>query len=410
MVQTANSAFQLFQQALANSYVSIPNLTLAGVQQINSFNETSTPTYALSNDILTLVNNTEAQTLRNNANADIVITLTNGNYANTSAAYGVSSQIDADASHAFSIVEDYSAVTNYSLAHEIGHLYGGRHELNLDNTNTPVSYIHGYAFRHWTFWPFYHDYGTLMKTLENGRSRILNYSNPSVIVDSENAGALPYNNVSQRITDNVSRIAAFRGGAGPLSCSISGPYSISNSGCFPYNSDVTCGSAPYTYTWTVSSDGYNYYFSSSSASASVCVYPGSSYAASGNVYMRLQINSSDGQIAYAYFSSTVSNIHMIAPGNSGAGNNKFDGYILSEASPNPTNSISTISFSVPQKQNIRLELFNELGGSVQLLGEGEYETGEYAVSVNSDRLVSGIYFYKLTAGSFSQTKKLLVTK
>ncbi|MCL5030503.1 MAG: T9SS type A sorting domain-containing protein [Bacteroidetes bacterium] len=78
--------------------------------------------------------------------------------------------------------------------------------------------------------------------------------------------------------------------------------------------------------------------------------------------------------------------------------------------PNPFNPTTIISFSVPHKSQIKLSVFDVLGREVSILADGIYETGKYEISFNASNLPSGIYFYNLTNGSSSITKKMLLIK
>lgn len=421
VVQNANTAFQQFTQALSSSYVSLPNLTLTNVQLTYNFRESATSQVqgisAIRYDMdYKVITDSDILSLRESNKADIVILITHGDYANSSNAIGTASQVDCDAAHAYCIVEDDYMLQEYVLAHEVGHLYGGKHE--NDGVSTPnLHYPFGYEFKHYTFWPFYHDYATLMHNHDaSGNAsfaRILVYSNPSVIYDGENAGVTNDYDVSRRITENAQNVASFRAGTAPMTATISGPSSIGFPGCYTYTSDITCGDAPYSYQWAYSSNGSTYYDGSTNTTGSLCVYPNSAYSSSGRAYVRLQVTSATGEVAYAYYTTYVSNVHYIRLDNSGSNvlNGKLSSSVtLSEATPNPVNTDANISFSLPEKQNIKLELFNELGVTVRLLESGEFNAGEYQTKIISDFLTPGLYFYKLTSGNFQQTKKIIITK
>lgn len=89
---------------------------------------------------------------------------------------------------------------------------------------------------------------------------------------------------------------------------------------------------------------------------------------------------------------------------------------LDQNYPNPFNPSTTISFVLPRESNVQLYVFNSLGEQVASLVEGNYGTGRHSVRFDASGLVSGIYFYKLTAtpadGSkgFTELKKLVLLK
>jgi hypothetical protein len=82
--------------------------------------------------------------------------------------------------------------------------------------------------------------------------------------------------------------------------------------------------------------------------------------------------------------------------------------------PNPFNNSTKIYFKIKTNHNwtvyARIDLFNVLGEKIETLAEEYYSTGLYSVDVDASTLTSGLYFYKLTAGSFSDTKKMMLVK
>ena len=95
--------------------------------------------------------------------------------------------------------------------------------------------------------------------------------------------------------------------------------------------------------------------------------------------------------------TTISTENSIVPGE----------YKLNQNYPNPFNPSTTISFSLPKSEFVTLKVYNVLGKEVATLINKKLDTGNYneLFEAPSD-LTSGVYFYKLTAGSFSDTRKL----
>lgn len=87
-----------------------------------------------------------------------------------------------------------------------------------------------------------------------------------------------------------------------------------------------------------------------------------------------------------------------------------DRYSLSQNYPNPFNPTSVIRYGVPQSSHVTLALYNLLGQRVALLDEGIKEAGYHEVTVRADGLASGVYVYRLEAGSFVAVKKLILLK
>jgi hypothetical protein len=101
----------------------------------------------ITDDLFTLRSNTNAQDLRDEKRADLVILLTDGDYPNNE--LGVAF-IDGRNSYAYALVEADRATANYTFAHEVGHLQGGRHQqcyiYNRTGCDNSSDYGHGYSW------------------------------------------------------------------------------------------------------------------------------------------------------------------------------------------------------------------------------------------------------------------------
>jgi hypothetical protein len=83
---------------------------------------------------------------------------------------------------------------------------------------------------------------------------------------------------------------------------------------------------------------------------------------------------------------------------------------LSQNYPNPFNPSTTIGFSLAAGGDVRLSLMNGLGQTVRELAGGYFPAGRHEVAVDASGIGSGIYFYRLQAGSLVDVKKLVVAK
>ncbi len=86
------------------------------------------------------------------------------------------------------------------------------------------------------------------------------------------------------------------------------------------------------------------------------------------------------------------------------------GIVLQPCYPNPFNPSTTISFSIPTKSYITLKIFDLLGKEVATVASEELPAGNYSRQWNAANTASGIYFYSLRVGTFSETKKLLLLR
>jgi hypothetical protein len=85
-------------------------------------------------------------------------------------------------------------------------------------------------------------------------------------------------------------------------------------------------------------------------------------------------------------------------------------YALDDAYPNPFNPSTMIRFTIPEAQNVRLLVANSLGEIVATLADKTFPEGSHSVIFDASTLPSGIYMYTITAGAFTQTKKMVLTK
>jgi len=85
-------------------------------------------------------------------------------------------------------------------------------------------------------------------------------------------------------------------------------------------------------------------------------------------------------------------------------------YELFQNYPNPFNPSTIISFQIPAISNVKLKIYDVLGREVTTLVNKEMKAGSYKVDFNSKGLASGIYFYRLTAGDFSEIKKMVLLR
>lgn len=85
-------------------------------------------------------------------------------------------------------------------------------------------------------------------------------------------------------------------------------------------------------------------------------------------------------------------------------------YLLHQNYPNPFNPSTEISFSIPKSSLVSLKVYDVLGNQVAELINENKPVGNYAISFNAANLSSGIYFYTIKAGDFTDTKKMMLIK
>ncbi len=124
------------------------------------------------------------------------------------------------------------------------------------------------------------------------------------------------------------------------------------------------------------------------------------------------------RIGFRYVSSNsdgyvvmLDNFQMFGTvGISQIGTNIPNSFALHQNYPNPFNPVTKIKFDVPKNTNAKIEVFNNLGQVIKVLQDGYVTAGYYETDFNATNLASGMYFYRLTAGNFVETKKMVVVK
>lgn len=125
------------------------------------------------------------------------------------------------------------------------------------------------------------------------------------------------------------------------------------------------------------------------------------------------LSASDAQALITYADKII---QLVYDGNSKLVQNQTayntipDKYSLSQNYPNPFNPTTNIEYSIPKNSNVTLRIYDMLGKEVATLVNKQQDAGTYITTWNASDYGSGVYFYRLTAGSFVQTKKLSLTK
>jgi photosystem II stability/assembly factor-like uncharacterized protein len=120
-------------------------------------------------------------------------------------------------------------------------------------------------------------------------------------------------------------------------------------------------------------------------------------------------------IIYGYAVSTNGNVIkltdsiLVLTGIHNNGNLPVE-YSLYQNYPNPFNPSTTISFSIAKSGLTKLSVFNYLGQEIAVLKNETMQAGRYEFLFDASNIASGVYYYKLTAGDFTDTKKMILVK
>jgi hypothetical protein len=130
------------------------------------------------------------------------------------------------------------------------------------------------------------------------------------------------------------------------------------------------------------------------------------------------IGNGQGELVLLNFKLLVSGEHLITVEKSlGAvpieeilGSQVPQAFHLSQNYPNPFNAVTTIRYQLPERIEVKLEIFNVRGQQVATLVDRVQNSGYYSVKWDAGAVSSGLYFYRLSAGEFSDTRKLILIK
>lgn len=128
-----------------------------------------------------------------------------------------------------------------------------------------------------------------------------------------------------------------------------------------------------------------------------------------------KIKAKDTQILYSVYSNEVS-----IKGTLRKTNDEFEEeseienlpteYRLVQNYPNPFNPSTTIKYDIPKNNQVTLKVYNSIGKEVSEIVNGFKQAGSYSVTFDASKLPSGVYFYKLQAGEYSQVNKMILIK
>ena len=123
----------------------------------------------------------------------------------------------------------------------------------------------------------------------------------------------------------------------------------------------------------------------------------------------LVVNSNDYMFAGSYSGYFFRSINSTTPVENEIDKNPSQ-YFLLQNYPNPFNPSTSITYQIPKPELVSLKVYDVLGREVAVLVNEEKSQGSYEVQFIGNGLTSGIYFYQLKAGNYSETKKMILLK
>ena len=415
-----------FNQAEVNSQAAgtLGRLELAGVAPFElTGGETQ---FNVEDDLEELIAN--GQALRRQFNADLVVLFTEGNYQIGNAQIlGIAGNfrnvggvrfLELIDERSFAIVDIQEAGNNLTFVHEVGHMFGMRHQTCAEffNPFLPAcddrgTFEHGYNFRK-RRWPksdiLYH---TIMHQTRDGSRQLLHFSNPDVGYSGGATGWPGIADNTRQLEVAAPTVVNYEAG-GNLTASIIGPSSVNLYTRYTWEASYSCGSN-YTFRWETSEDGFNYYSAGTSETMSRSVYNSST----SQVYLRVRVTA-NGQtdtgfkIVYvnnartqdAMASKDTANWQQVMEQTTEA----KGGITLQESYPNAMREATQIGFYLPKAQTVSLDIVNLNGQWVRNVMDGAREVGYHEITIKRDNLAPGVYLYRLSVGDQQYNRRLLV--
>jgi len=156
-----------------------------------------------------------------------------------------------------------------------------------------------------------------------------------------------------------------------------------------------------------------YFTVNPNAPETTVIIDSTSFLGSQSTYLLLTADDGGSSFAPNFHRGSIA-LKLGTDVNDGSGNLP-KAFALSQNYPNPFNPTTEIQFSLPKASNVRLDIYNILGAQVRTLTDRQYAAGTHTLSFDGrnesgQQLATGLYFYRITADSFVQTKKMMLLK
>ncbi len=289
--------------------------------------------------------------------------------------------------------DDAIAFKYNSLGNEVWRVFGGNDLLVDDSANV---YVSGANMSGWT--NKYNSAGALIWHVGRGGTRI----------EFDNLGDILFHNTwsipssSGKITKN----GAIQWGRGDSPAEYAFGFCVDGVGNSYVSGHMYASEAfPGNYSAKMSPTGSLEWLAEYHPENSVLVTQACKVDAAGNLYVagtsqRGDFSNAATILKYAQITVSVGEGESTLPGS----------YSLSQNYPNPFNPSTTIRFALPKNGHVELKVYNTLGQEVATLVNEEKTAGTYSAQWNAGSVASGVYFYRLRSGEYTETRKLLLLR
>ena len=398
----------------------LPRLELVHHQELSGFNEGIN----IRADVSRLKNDAVAKSIRDSYRADIVVLLTKSeNYNN-----GIASKIFTPgydySEEAYAIVDVNRSVLTKTFAHEVGHIQGGRHHpeddesiCGADGSRCPEGFDYGRGHREiWSDCFYgagwlcgYNRFATIMAYEVGSYKRILYFSNPDVEYQGRHVGRSTRDN-ARALDASAVTVALYRPNA--LSVSISGPSVVFPGETATWYANVSGGLVPGepTFRWYehgvftgVTTQAYTAQSGFSDFSLRVDVVRGSE-SASGSRYVTVYDN---GGCAPEVILCPEPDPGLPRAALLAAAPVEF---ALQSVGPNPVTREGVITLDVPDASVVAVTVYDMLGREVSRPVDRELGAGTHRVPFDVSSLSPGVYVLVMRSGDFTSSQQFTVAR
>ena len=282
---------------------------------------------------------------------------------------------------AFCVVTRGCAVGNLSFPHELGHLYGCRHDTYVDNTTTPYSYGHGYIYfsGHWRTVMAYNDY-----CVDNGSScsRLQYFSNPAVTYNSVAMGTVATNDNESALESSVPNVSSLETTVGNKSF-IAETVNSNNTADVISTTSITNSS-----TYTIQSG------------ALVSWRTGSYHTLADGFWAK-----SGCEFSATFDNCTALRMPDPNPVTQDVTDNRGMGISIG---PNPFYDQTTIFIDLAEDQQVSIDVYDLAGHlTTQLIDNASYSSGLHQFDWDANALAAGMYLIHIRAGNMVLVERIV---
>ena len=351
-----------------------------------------------------LVNNSNASTRRDFHNADIVVLFVDKSLMAPSTTAGLA-YLGPSNPFAYGVVRSIGVNNGYVFSHEVGHILGARHEpCDAEDAGSNCDDVGIFEHAHtWSYktgcWPFRkdHDRRTIMYSVGVSDPDVIpNYSNPYIKEDGQKTGIINERDNQRILDNNACTVANFRtSDTDDLSVSINGPFKLCVIDQVILSADIDGTPGPYTYEWKVSSTGLDWevvpvYSINSQITIGTFM---NGYNLGDNIFVRLEVATSTGDIDIAYHSMEV--VEGAENGCPHSSNHVAINESIFEVYPNPTKKDFTLSFSLLSESDVKIIIYEMNGKIVKSIDKGVLPVGYYRENIDFSGSESSTYYLEL---------------